>query len=109
MPGFDRTGPFGLGPGSGWGRGRCARAGAGVRGQQGLFRGPGRGFGRGLRAFCRRGAGGLGRGVRGGFGWRFRGEASGAGDEKQFLIQQKEWFQDKIRAIEERLARFSDR
>ena len=105
MPGFDRTGPFGLGPGSGWGRGRCAGAGAGQRSQGGFWRG--RGQGRGFRAFCRKGTGGFWRRGGGGFGWRFRGAASDS-DEKQFLLQQKQWFQDKIRAIEDRLARFSE-
>lgn len=105
MPGFDRTGPMGLGPGSGWGRGRCAAPGAGGRG--GFWRGRGRSFGGGFRGFCRFGAGNRARGARGGFGWRFRGAASDS-DEKQFLLQQKQWFQDKIRAIEERLSRYSE-
>ena len=39
MPGFDATGPRGMGSGTGWGRGPC---GAGLR------RGGGRNFGRGV-------------------------------------------------------------
>jgi len=40
MPRFDGTGPWGLGPGTGWGLGPC---GAGMAWRRG--RGPGRGFG----------------------------------------------------------------
>lgn len=40
MPGMDRTGPRGMGPRSGWGRGYCGRA-------MGFGRGLGRGFGAG--------------------------------------------------------------
>jgi len=40
MPGFDRTGPRGAGPRSGWGRGPCGRG-------MGFGRGFGRGFGAG--------------------------------------------------------------
>lgn len=39
MPGFDRTGPRGVGPRTGWGRGPCGRG-----------MGFGRGFGRGFKA-----------------------------------------------------------
>ncbi len=61
MPGFDGTGPGGMGPMTGGGRGFCNPAGAGGS----LFgRGLGRGFGRG-RGF------GFGRG----FGWRAGGPA----------------------------------
>ena len=38
MPGFDSTGPWGRGPGSGWGRGPC---GAGFRRMSGRNRGQG--------------------------------------------------------------------
>ena len=46
MPGFDGTGPAGMGPMTGWGRGYCSAPGAGpaVWGR-GLDRGGGRGFG----------------------------------------------------------------
>jgi len=43
MPGFDRTGPRGVGPRTGWGRGPCGAGRAFCRG----FRGFGRGFGAG--------------------------------------------------------------
>ena len=44
MPGFDRTGPAGMGPMTGWGRGRCTPYGR--RSGRGAF---GRGFGGGAR------------------------------------------------------------
>lgn len=47
MPGFDGTGPNGLGPMTGGGRGMCSGAGLGRRGGRG--RGMGRGLGRGYR------------------------------------------------------------
>lgn len=44
MPGFDRTGPLGGGPRTGWGRGYCtAGTGAGRINQSGMTRGLGRG------------------------------------------------------------------
>ena len=49
MPGFDRRGPEGMGPQTGWGRGRCAqygrRAGRRSLGQQSGWGGRGRGWG----------------------------------------------------------------
>ena len=44
MPGGDRTGPLGLGPGTGWGRGPCFGFGA----PGSCYGGRGRGFGRGF-------------------------------------------------------------
>ena len=48
MPGFDRRGPEGMGPQTGWGRGRCApdgrRAGRRSFGQQSGWGGRGRGW-----------------------------------------------------------------
>ncbi len=53
MPGFDRTGPAGYGPGTGRGMGPCGAGmtfGRGVRmGMGGRMGGLGRGFGRGYR------------------------------------------------------------
>ncbi|MGB9615721.1 MAG: DUF5320 domain-containing protein [Desulfomonilaceae bacterium] len=44
MPGFDRTGPLGAGPRTGWGRGYCSTGvGAGAGGARGVLRGLGRG------------------------------------------------------------------
>ena len=55
MPNFDRSGPRGAGPMTGWARGLCAR-----------LRGTAAGFGQGMA--WRRGGGGRGRGFGGGFG-----------------------------------------
>lgn len=56
MPGFDRTGPWGEGPRTGWGRGRCAPSPA--EADPGEFR---RGLQRGFRrGFCFFGRGGRG-------------------------------------------------
>jgi len=44
MPGYDRTGPMGAGPGTGWGLGRCGiYAAEGLRPSRGVPRGIGRG------------------------------------------------------------------
>ncbi len=61
MPGFDRTGPRGMGPATGWGRGGCRGRAAGAGDWA-----PGRGRGCGWRAGTggRRG-GGRGRGFLG--------------------------------------------
>jgi len=48
MPAFDGTGPWGLGPGTGWGMGPC---GAGRAWRRGWGRGLGYGRGFGLRRF----------------------------------------------------------
>jgi hypothetical protein len=66
MPGFDGTGPMGLGPMSGGRRGLCNPANAGYgRGFGGTFGfGRGMGLGRGFR-------GGIGRGIGRAFAWRF--------------------------------------
>jgi hypothetical protein len=45
MPRGDRTGPLGLGPGTGWGRGFCSGSGAPGFNYGGRGRGFGRGFG----------------------------------------------------------------
>ncbi len=68
MPGFDRRGPMGQGPGTGWGRGPCVTG----RSAQEYAGGAGYGVGRGGRPW----GGGLGRcfgGRRGGRGGWFRG------------------------------------
>ena len=68
MPGFDRTGPLGLGPRTGWGLGPCGGGRAWGRG------GRGRWFGRFFGGFRNRFGGG-GRGWGSGFG----GGSSGGG------------------------------
>jgi len=74
MPRFDRTGPWGAGPGTGWGLGPC---GAGM-----AFR---RGFGRGFGRF-----------------WRF-GPQITKKEEKEALEEEVEILEDELKAIRERL------
>jgi hypothetical protein len=93
MPGFDRTGPAGAGPGTGWRQGRCfgfGTRGAG-RARGGFWRRQGAGF-------CRRLAG-----FGGGLGWGRRGGLQ-PGQEKDALLQEKSWLEEKLRAIEDRLS-----
>uniref|UniRef100_A0A7C3SK00 DUF5320 domain-containing protein n=1 Tax=Desulfobacca acetoxidans TaxID=60893 RepID=A0A7C3SK00_9BACT len=96
MPGYDGTGPWGLGPGTGWGLGPC---GAGRR----------RGFGR--RFF--RGAWGFGPWGRPRWGWRAWGYGPfvagwpGYGtpsDEAQALKERQALLQEQMEAIKKRLA-----
>ncbi len=77
MPGFDGTGPWGMGPGTGWGLGPCG-AGRAWR----------RGFGRGW----------FGRGR--GFGWRWWWMNYSPEDELEFLKNQKEFIEQRINELE---------
>ena len=64
MPGFDRTGPWGEGPRTGWGMGRCAPSPAEAD-PRAIRRGLQRGFRRGFSFFGRgRGGAGFGGGSR---------------------------------------------
>lgn len=75
MPRFDRTGPFGCGPGTGWGWGPCM--GGGYR----------RGFGRGFR----------------GRGWGpFMPEITKK-EEKELLKEEAEMLEEELKAVKERL------
>jgi hypothetical protein len=105
MPGFDRTGPLGEGPGTGWSRGPC---GAGRR--RGGGRVWGRGFGRGAGA----GSWGQGRfagGPRWGYGPRRFGPfgyggAAGYGappDEAQALQDEEAYLRSQLEAVQQRL------
>jgi Family of unknown function (DUF5320) len=104
MPGFDRTGPMGQGPGTGWGLGPC---GAGRRRGGGQFWG--RGFGRGAWGF---GRGYFGRGGRWGFGPMAFGPfgyggAAGPGappDEAQALRDEEAYLKNELEAIQKRLS-----
>ena len=79
MPGFDGTGPWGLGPGTGWGLGPC---GAGMGWRRGWGRGWGRGYGRG-------------------FGWRrFWGYPYQPQITKK---EEKEMLEDEVTILEEEL------
>ena len=99
MPGFDATGPRGMGSGTGWGRGPC---GAGLR------RGGGRNFGRGVFG---RGSWNIGRG-RTGSSYRYGPQAlsplgpagsSATGvshDEVAALKRELETIQQRLAALE---------
>jgi hypothetical protein len=85
MPRFDGTGPWGLGPGTGWGMGPCG-AGRAWR----------RGWGRGL-----------------GYGWRFGWRRYGAfpyqpqitkKEEKELLEEDEKDLEEELKAIKARLA-----
>lgn len=71
MPGFDRTGPQGMGPMTGGARGLCNPSGPG-RGYVGAY-GRGLGYGRGVR-----GGFGPGRGMRWGYGPAYAAPAAAA-------------------------------
>ena len=104
MPGFDRTGPFGAGPGSGWGRGPC---GAGRR--RGGGRIWGRGFGRGAGGY---GQGRFAGGPRGGFGPRRFGPFGSGGaaqygappDEATALQEEEAYLKSQLEAVQQRLS-----
>ncbi len=93
MPGYDGTGPVGMGPGTGGGFGPC---GAG-RGRAGWFgrgygRGMGRGFGRGFRCMWQTEPG------------PFYGPAAvSPEDEKAYLIEQKEMLRTELEQMEKRI------
>ncbi len=108
MPGFDGTGPAGMGPMTGWGRGLCTAYGRRV----------------GRRAF----GPGLGWGGRG-RGWRHRFWATGSPgwgggwfrgpyyepdyytgeDEMAVLKEQAGWLKEELEAIEQRLSELESR
>ena len=101
MPGFDRTGPWGQGSGTGWGMGPCS---AGRR------RGFSRGYGRGAWGYpARGGCWGRPRGGRRAWGYGFSGPSAGPGygapqDETQALKEQQAYLQGELEAIQQRLA-----
>lgn len=119
MPGFDGTGPRGMGSMTGWGRGYCnPRAGL-----SGAAYGAGPGFGR---------TGGWGRGFRGGgrrgFAWRAAPQAAGWGwgpgpawgppaapyamnpeDEAGYLKQEAQAVRDELDAIQRRIEELESR
>lgn len=100
MPGYDRTGPAGMGPRTGWGRGLCGTGMNAPRfGGRGMMGGLGRGGypwggGRG-RCF-----GGAGR-WWGSFGW---GNPAAAADEAAVLKAEIAGAREAISAMEARLS-----
>ena len=101
MPGYNRTGPLGAGPRTGWGRGQCGTATDSPRfSWGGLLRGIGRG---GLPW-----GGGRGRCLGGGTSWR-RGPFAGSmpflstQDEAEVLKNQLAAAEAEITALKSRL------
>lgn len=98
MPGFDRTGPGGRGPATGWGRGGCAPRSGGRRPSPlGAMRGIGRGGvpwggGRG-RCFG-------GRGWRGPYAW----QTAPMTDEAELLRNELAAAREQMAAMEARLS-----
>ena len=110
MPGFDRTGPMGAGPMTGWARGRCDTAAPSDDYPpygSGYAYGRGYGGGRG-----RRGGYGGGRRIRRGYGMDFgwyppvagQPVAAGKRDEAEALRDQAEYLSRSIAAINARIA-----
>jgi hypothetical protein len=104
MPGFNRTGPMGQGPGTGRGLGPC---GTGRCRGGGQFLG--RGFGRGSSGFGRgcfgRGARwGSGPGAFGSFGYGGAAVSDAPLDEAQALRDEEAYLRSELEAIQKRLS-----
>lgn len=84
MPGYDGTGPQGVGP-NGRGLGPCGRG-------HGPYRRPFLGFHRGWR----------------GRGWGFRWPGSTPIDEKEDLQSEKSWLSQRLEAINQRLTEIEE-
>jgi len=95
MPGGDQTGPRGMGPLTGWGRGDCG----------GRPVGRGRGFGRGR---------GAGRGFRRGFrgadraGWMGFGEFGTTAQERRWLENEVAVLESELESVRARLGELHD-
>ena len=102
MPGFDGTGPGGIGPMTGGGRGFCASASGMGRPLAGARVFCGRGGGRGRRnRYC---ATGLPRWQR----EAFRAVPPAVEDEKQALKSEADFLRSRLRALEESLAAMNE-
>jgi len=98
MPGGDRTGPMGFGPGTGRGAGLCS--GDPVPGYLNPI--PGRGFGWGF-GHCRGFGGGMGWGRRTRLGWTPWHWQATPQDERNFLENQMQVLKDQLGMIKQRL------
>jgi len=115
MPGLDRTGPWGEGPRTGRGLGRCTPEGRRFLDRFGPGFGRGFGWGRGLRRGFGWGRGrGWGRGwcrwFFGGFGgpgwgWRRWFASLSPEDRRALLEEEAEFYRQRLREIEEDLAK----
>jgi hypothetical protein len=112
MPGFDRTGPAGMGPRTGWGRGLCGSRGYYGGGQRfwGYGRGYGRGWGRGWRhrywATGMHGWGPMYPPPRGGYYGPWEADYDQPYSQEGELAALKEeaaWLKEELNAVEERL------
>ncbi len=83
MPGFNGTGPRGVGPGSGWGQGPC---GAGQK-RRFFGRGLNRGFGRGFGRF---------------FSWNYNSNVS-KGDQLSELQEEEKYMEEEMKNIKEEI------
>ncbi len=114
MPGFDRTGPMGVGPMTGGARGLCNPATAGTMPAYtgGYGHGRGLGLGRGFR-----GGHGPGRGRERGFGRGYGGfppavappYQMSAADEMNMLKAEANYMQNSLDAINKRIDELSKR
>jgi len=109
MPGFDRAGPEGMGPMTGWGRGRCAphgrRGGRRSFGQQSGWGGRGRGWGRGATGMP--GWGRMYPPPRGDYYGPWEpdyGPSYSQEDELAVLKEEAAWLKEELNAIEQRLS-----
>lgn len=101
MPGYDRSGPMGDGPMSGWGQGLCgANQSDQTPAGSGRMAGRGRGGGFGFRG-----------GVRGGFGRRagMRPVDAGIEGDGDNLKSQVDELRKSLTAIEQQLARVNQK
>ena len=85
MPRFDGTGPMGMGPMTGWGRGFCR-----PRGYRGRGAGLGYGYGRGVGRFFPWGA-------------PWSDYTIGPEEEKRILEEEKSFLRARLKEIEEML------
>ena len=111
MPGFDRTGPAGMGPMTGWGRGLCGSRGYYGGGQRywGYGRGYGRGWGRGWRhRYWANAMPGWGRMYPPPWG-EYYGPAYPQEDELAALKEEAAWLKEELNAVEERLRELESR
>jgi len=96
MPRFDRTGPAGMGPMTGWGRGLC--------GASGGRRASGAGFGWGGRGRGWRHSAGFSEWGRGRFGGPYYGPSYARQDEMAALKEEAASLKEELTAVEQRLS-----
>ena len=103
MPGFNRTGPLGMGPMTGGGRGLCNPGGRGVGYRPyGLGRGLRRGFGRGLGL-------GFGNAYRAGYPYSAPTAPQMTREQElDFLKSQSQDIKDQLGEIEARIQQIND-